>query len=153
MALTWKIVIDCADPHALADFWAAALDYTVEDPGALVTELRESGRIPASEVTTHLGSERFARFAAIRHPDDPFTEFTGIGAGRRILFQQVPEPKQVKNRLHLDLHDDGGDVEALVTRLEAFGARRIEFVDEGPAGSWWVMADPEGNEFCAAAVG
>lgn len=151
MALNWKIVIDCADPHALADFWAAALEYTVEDPGQLVTELREGGQLPAGEVITHLGSERFAGYAAIRHPEDPFNPFTGVGAGRRFLFQRVPEPKQVKNRVHLDLHDEGGDIESLVFRLEAFGARRIEFVDEGPAGRWWVMADPEGNEFCAAA--
>ncbi len=31
MTLNWKVVIDCADPHAQAAFWAAALGYVVED--------------------------------------------------------------------------------------------------------------------------
>ncbi len=151
MALQWKLVIDCSAPHALADFWAAALEYTVEDPSTLVRELLASGQLPASAAVTHLGSERFAALAAIRHPDDPYDPFTGVSRGRRILFQGVPEPKQGKNRLHVDVQAATGSLDELVARLEAFGASRVEFVDEGPAGRWWVMRDPEGNEFCAAA--
>jgi predicted enzyme related to lactoylglutathione lyase len=62
----------------------------------------------------------------------------------------VPEAKQVKNRLHIDIHSDDGDLEALATRLENLGATRVNEVDQGPAGHWWVMRDPEGNEFCVA---
>jgi hypothetical protein len=56
----------------------------------------------------------------------------------------VPEPKTVKNRLHLDLRAD--DQEAEVRRLEALGARRID-IGQGDV-TWVVMADPEDNEFC-----
>lgn len=63
---------------------------------------------------------------------------------------QVPEPKSTKNRLHIDIHSGSGTLDALVTRLEALGATRVREFDKGPAGHWWVMKDPEGNEFCAA---
>ncbi|MFC7765198.1 VOC family protein [Leucobacter soli] len=56
----------------------------------------------------------------------------------------------MKNRLHLDVHAGEGGLDALVDRLESLGAERIEWIDQGPAGRWWVMRDPEGNEFCAA---
>ena len=149
MALHWKLVVDSTDPHAQADFWAAALDYHVEDPGALVSELLHLGRLPEADAVTHLGTHRFAALAAVRHPDDPFDSHSGAGLGRRILFQRVPEHKQGKNRLHIDVHDGGGDPDTLAARLEAFGATRVEFIDEGPIGRWWIMQDPEGNEFCA----
>jgi hypothetical protein len=61
------------------------------------------------------------------------------------LFNKVPEPKTVKNRAHLDLDTD--DVDAAVIRLVTLGARKIRFVNEGNR-PWWIMADPEGNEFC-----
>jgi Glyoxalase-like domain len=67
------------------------------------------------------------------------------GAKPYLLFNKVPEPKTVKNRVHLDL--DTQDVEAEVKRLVALGARKLRFVDEG-AHPWWIMADPEDNEFC-----
>ncbi len=72
------------------------------------------------------------------------------GPGPKLILQQVPEPKTVKNRLHLDLdHEAGFDVEAEVARLEALGAtRRSGFIEEFGEGGWVVMADPEGNEFC-----
>jgi catechol 2,3-dioxygenase-like lactoylglutathione lyase family enzyme len=56
-------------------------------------------------------------------------------------FVPVPEPKTVKNRIHLDLVTD--DVSALV----AAGARVVRPRDEEIA--WTVLADPDGNEFCA----
>ena|SRR5215471_11115475 len=43
----------------------------------------------------------FRTLQAVRHPDDPVQEGIGIGLGRRLLFQQVPEPKTVKNQPHL----------------------------------------------------
>lgn len=145
----WKLVIDCRDAHALADFWAAALEYAVEDPGALVAQLVSAGQLPEAAVVQHAGSDRFRGLAAIRHPADPFDPLSGAGAGRRILFQEVPEAKQVKNRLHIDVHG-GTSIDELADRLEALGATRVERIDQGPAGRWWVMRDPEGNEFCAA---
>jgi hypothetical protein len=66
------------------------------------------------------------------------------GGSPDLLFQSVPEPKTVKNRLHLDLRAD--DQEAEVRRLEALGARRID-IGQGDV-TWVVMADPEDNEFC-----
>jgi hypothetical protein len=59
----------------------------------------------------------------------------------------VPEAKQTKNRLHLDLRADGTSFEAEVDRLEGLGARRVD-VGQGPDVSWVVFADLEGNEFC-----
>jgi len=61
-----------------------------------------------------------------------------------LLFAQVPEPKAVKNRLHLDFRPDDRDAE--VERLLGLGATRAD-VGQGDE-SWVVLADPEGNEFC-----
>ncbi|MET7908219.1 VOC family protein [Streptomyces avermitilis] len=149
-ALHWKLVIDTQDALALADFWAAALDYEVEDNSDLIAGLLATGRLPEAAVTEHDGRRVFRGFAAIRHPQDPYEKATGIGQGRRILFQDVPEAKTVKNRLHLDVHAEPGGRDALVARLESLGADRLREVDQGPAGHWWIMRDPEGNEFCVA---
>lgn len=62
-----------------------------------------------------------------------------------VLLQQVPESKACKSRVHLDIETD--DIEAEVSRLEALGARRQEFVE-----GWWVMQDPAGNDFCVVPV-
>jgi Glyoxalase-like domain len=59
----------------------------------------------------------------------------------------VPEAKQVKNRLHLDLRADRTSFEAEVGRIEGLGARRVD-VGQDPDVTWIVFADPEGNEFC-----
>ena len=150
MALAWKLVVDTVDAPALADFWAAALGYEVEDPTALVDQLLAAGQLPQEAVAEHGGRRLFRGMAAIRHPDDPFDPTSGIGRGRRLLFQDVPERKTVKNRLHIDVHRGDADLEELVTRLEGLGATRLREEDQGPAGHWWVMQDPEGNEFCAA---
>ncbi|MQS38504.1 VOC family protein [Streptomyces katsurahamanus] len=150
MALNWKLVIDSDNAAVLADFWAAALDYTVEDPDALIGQLLAAGHIGEDAVTEHGGRRRFRGYAAIRHPEDPFDETSGIGRGRRLLFQDVPESKTVKNRLHIDVHAESEALDHLVARLESLGATRVREVDRGPAGHWWVMLDPESNEFCAA---
>ncbi len=62
----------------------------------------------------------------------------------------MPEGKSCKNRLHIDVHSEPGGLASLVARLERLGATRVREVDKGPAGHWWIMQDPEGNEFCAA---
>lgn len=67
--------------------------------------------------------------------------------GPKLLLQHVPEPKAVKNRMHLDI--DAADIEAEAARLEALGARRVRSDQVHEHGtSWILMADPEGNEFC-----
>ncbi|MBT2384117.1 VOC family protein [Streptomyces sp. ISL-11] len=150
MPLNWKLVVDSQDAPVLADFWAAALEYEVEDPGVLIGRLLAAGHIGEDAVTEHRGRRTFRGYAAIRHPEDPFDEISGIGRGRRLLFQNVPEAKTAKNRLHIDVHSEPGGLAELVARLETLGATRVHEVDRGPAGHWWVMRDPEGNEFCAA---
>ncbi|MFF4342667.1 VOC family protein [Kitasatospora sp. NPDC001540] len=149
MTLTWKLVVDSRDSAELAEFWAAALEYEVEDPTALIDDLLAAGRLPAAAVREHGGRKLFRGYAAVRHPEDPADPASGVGRGRRILFQDVPEAKQGKNRLHIDVHS-GGELDAVVARLEKLGATRVEEQDQGPAGHWWVMRDPEGNEFCVA---
>jgi hypothetical protein len=63
------------------------------------------------------------------------------------LFNQVPEGKSAKNRVHLDLTAGGADGDAEVDRLVGLGAKRVAEHDEGGS-RWAVLADPEGNEFC-----
>ncbi|MFI6642757.1 VOC family protein [Streptomyces sp. NPDC050504] len=150
MALGWKLVIDSTYAPALADFWAAALEYEVEDPSALVEQLLAAGHIGEEAVLEHGGRKTFRGYAAIRHPEDPFDATSGVGRGRRVLFQDVPEGKAGKNRLHIDVHGEPGGLAALVARLEALGATRVQEFDKGPAGHWWTLRDPEGNEFCAS---
>ena len=69
-----------------------------------------------------------------------------LGVGPELGFQRVPEPKLVKNRVHLDLRVT--DRAAEVERLVALGASAGTTYDDG---AWTVMADPEGNEFCVVA--
>ena len=84
-------------------------------------------------------------------PEDPFDQTSGVGRGRRLLFHDVPEGKVGKNRLHLDVHSEPGGLGKLVALLEELGATRVREVDKGPpAGHWWIMQDPEGNQFFAA---
>lgn len=143
----WKLVVDAADPHAQADFWAAALRYTVEDHSAFVERLLGAGAVPDDLTTEVRGRRAWRDLAAVRHPDDPYEEGSGTGLGRRLLFQRVPGTKTGKNRLHLDLHPGAGRREEEVARLELLGAKVLRRVDE-PSGAWVVMADPEGNEYC-----
>lgn len=63
-----------------------------------------------------------------------------------LVFAPVPEPKTVKNRLHLDLNPTGVDQPEELERLLALGARPVD-VGQGEV-PWVVLADPEGNEFC-----
>jgi hypothetical protein len=65
-----------------------------------------------------------------------------------LVFVEVPEPKTVKNRVHLDLVPEGGSQDDEVVRLEALGARIVDDRRMAEPGGWVMMADPEGNEFC-----
>jgi predicted enzyme related to lactoylglutathione lyase len=66
-----------------------------------------------------------------------------------MLFQLVPEPKTVKNRMHLDVRIGTDDVERTVAALTARGAKFLHTGRQGPH-SWVTLADPEGNEFCVS---
>jgi catechol 2,3-dioxygenase-like lactoylglutathione lyase family enzyme len=64
-----------------------------------------------------------------------------------LLFAKVPEPKAVKNRLHIDVSPRDRDQAEEVERILALGATHAD-VGQGDDVSWVVLADPEGNEFC-----
>ena len=66
-----------------------------------------------------------------------------------LTLQRVDEPKTVKNRMHVDLLVD--DLDSEVRRLEELGALRLTAAPHEEFGqTWFVLADPEGNEFCVA---
>ncbi len=118
------IVFDCRDAWSLAQWWAEVLGYRVRPHTAEdIAKLRERG---------------------IEHPEDD----TDIavdpidGNGPSFWFCEVPEPKTVKNRLHIDVY---GDTDALIAR----GATLVEATQD----NWVVLADPEGNEFCVFPIG
>ena len=69
---------------------------------------------------------------------------TNPTSGPRLAFHKVPEPKTVKNRLHLDLRADQFEAES--KRLIGLGATPIRDVEQ-PTARWTTFADPEGNEF------
>ncbi|MFD7552535.1 VOC family protein [Streptomyces sp. NPDC059816] len=145
--LHWKLVVDAGDPHAQAAFWAAALGYEIEDNSALIERLLGFNAVTEDQTVESGGRRAWRDLIAVRHPDDPFDGDTGAGLGRRLLFQRVPEPKTVKNRLHIDVHTPSGERATEEARLIALGASVLHRVTE-PAGGWVLMADPEGNEFC-----
>jgi predicted enzyme related to lactoylglutathione lyase len=66
------------------------------------------------------------------------------------MFVKVPESKQVKNRVHVDLAT--ADLDAELERLAGLGATRIADLDEGGT-RWTTLADPEGNEFDVVQTG
>jgi len=68
----------------------------------------------------------------------------GDTSGPRITFNTVPEPKTVKNRLHLDLISDTFDAET--ERLLSLGAQRLRDLQRDKS-RWTTFADIEGNEF------
>ncbi|MEU4519630.1 VOC family protein [Amycolatopsis sp. NPDC024027] len=64
-----------------------------------------------------------------------------------LLFLRVPEPKTVKNRLHLCLQPDIPRDEE-ISRILALGATLVNDLRNPDGTGWAVLADPEGNEFC-----
>ena len=141
MAFDFQVVIDSAQPHVLADWWAEVLGWQVEPQDeAFIRRMVEIGAATEGDTTTHRGRLVWRVGAAIISPlpDRP-----------RVLFQHVPEPKAGKNRLHLDVRVGLERQEAEVSRLLALGATELWRGAQGPS-SWVTMADPEGNEFCVA---
>jgi Glyoxalase-like domain len=136
-----QVAIDCADPRRLAEFWAAALGYALQPPPEGFNSWEEfltARGVPETEWNSR---------NAVVDPD---------GRGPRIFFQRVPEPKTVKNRLHLDVNAGGPldtppderkrRVDAEVERLVELGATRVHVTEE-----WGerhvLLLDPAGNEF------
>lgn len=138
-----QVTFDCADPGALSRFWCQVLGYELDTP-------------PPGFDTWDAALEAFGvppeqrNSASACHDPD--------GTGPRLLFQQVPEGKSVKNRVHLDVRAapglEGDDrmsvLESQCERLVAAGASRIQRHEPAPPLShgFIVMVDPEGNEFC-----
>ncbi|MFC4063491.1 VOC family protein [Actinoplanes subglobosus] len=84
-------------------------------------------------------------------PDEPGDEECLIISrdGRhRLLFIQVPEAKQAKNRIHLDLRPADGSRDTELARLLKLGATEVSDLRNPDGTGWVVLADPEGNEFC-----
>jgi len=86
-----------------------------------------------------------------RRPNEPGHEeclISSTDGSQRLLFIQVPDAKQVKNRLHLDLKPAESTREQELERLSGLGAREVADRRRPDGSGWVVLADPEGNEFC-----
>ena len=85
----------------------------------------------------------------VRHPNYVWLGRLG-DKGPALAFQLVPEPREGKNRIHLDLA--AADPEAFTARDIELGGSRIEDHEAGDF-HWSVLADPEGNVFCVTPAG
>ncbi|GAB2861760.1 VOC family protein [Actinocorallia aurea] len=146
-----QITFDCHDPRALSLFWRDVLGYV--HPGPPGVDLPEGADPLAAweDFLARIGVPEAARNtrSAIEDPE---------GRGPRLFFQQVPEGKTAKNRVHLDVRaapglsgdDRMAALEAEADRLVALGATRVRRLEPAPplGGGHLIMADPEGNEFC-----
>ena len=149
MTANWHLTVDCADTSRLVRFWCAALGYVPEPAPAgwdSWLDYWRAGGISAEELG---GAEQGS--GAIVDPE---------GLRPRIWFQEVPEPKSVKNRLHVDVRHTPGreampyaarraSVDAEVERLVALGAS-IAYRNAPEGADYYAVTlrDPEGNEFC-----
>lgn len=151
MSATIQITFDARDPAALSAFWKEVLGYV--HPGPPGVEL-SPGEDPLE------AWDAFLERAGV--PEDQRNSASALedpdGRGPRFFFQQVPEEKVAKNRVHVDvrtaadLRDDErmAAIERECERLVALGGSRLVRHDPEPPMSlgFIVMADPEGNEFC-----
>ena len=117
------IVFDCADAAPLARFWAAALGWEVAP-----SEEDELARLSAEGVDDPEDDPS----VMVEPPDG-----SGLPA---LFFTEVPESKEVKNRVHLDVTADGA-IHDEVDRLTGLGARLRNWT-EGDGTGWAVMLDP-----------
>ncbi|GLY43202.1 hypothetical protein Amsp01_092250 [Amycolatopsis sp. NBRC 101858] len=85
-----------------------------------------------------LGYRVFAR-------DETGVAIRGATTSPDILFVRVTEPKTAKNRMHFDVCPTDRGQDAELARLLDLGAQRSTIIGSG---SWVVLEDPEGNEFC-----
>jgi hypothetical protein len=144
MPTRFQLVIDCAEPELLARFWAAALGYEFQPP--------PDGFATWDDYWRDVGVPEEELGVGVDSIIDP------AGGGPRIWFQQVPEGKTIKNRLHLDVMVGGGREVPLGTRKERVDAEARRLAELGgtiigsptPEGLdhyGVAMKDPEGNEF------
>ncbi|NMO15782.1 VOC family protein [Pyxidicoccus fallax] len=90
------------------------------------------------DAATEFWSRAFGRAVLPPDPDSPtYRELKTREGETLLLVQKVDHP----SRVHLDIEAD--DIEAEVKRLEALGAKRVEFIRR-----WWVMEAPTGHRFC-----
>ena len=145
-ALNIQVAVDCRHAHVLADWWAETLGWVVEpsDP-VFIRSMIDQGFATEADTETHRGGLVWRGAAAITPGDQ-----LGSPERLRVLFQEVPEDKVVKNRIHLDVRGTpGSDPEATRASLEGRGATFLWAGQQGPH-RWITMADPEGNEFCVS---
>jgi Glyoxalase-like domain len=84
-------------------------------------------------------------------PNEPGHEECMIYApdrATRLLFIEVPDAKVLKNRIHLDLRPSDRSREDEVERLVTLGATQVADRRRPDGSGWFVLTDPEGNEFC-----
>lgn len=80
--------------------------------------------------------------------DDTSVQIAGDDRAPTILFYRTEDPKEGKNRIHVDVCPVvPSSREEEVERLVRLGARTID-IGQDPASPWVVLADPEGNELC-----
>ncbi len=151
MSRAMQVTFDAHDPRALSTFWRDVLGYVHPGPPGVHVPEGADPLAAWDDFLAQIGvpeDQRNSR-SAIEDPD---------GVGPRVFFQQVPEDKVAKNRVHLDVRAAPGlqgeermaALEAECERLVALGARRLERHEPAPpmSAGHIVMADPEGNEFC-----
>jgi len=133
----WHILND-PDGVALCVFGPHPADPTALGPFELVVDAVDPPAIAgwwAERTGGTVGSRDGAPYVWIEGAADfPFMFW---------VFHSVPEPKTVKNRVHWDVKL----VDTTIDGLLAAGATLLRAKDDEIR--WWVMADPEGNEFCA----
>lgn len=88
MARELQIAFDCGDPAGLVVFWAEALGYRLQDP-------------PARFESWDQALE--AMGVPVEQRNDASAAVAPAGSGQRLFFQRVPEGKQARNRVHLDV--------------------------------------------------
>ncbi|MFD9645777.1 VOC family protein [Streptomyces sp. NPDC059082] len=151
MSRRFQVTFDAHDPRALSSFWRDALKYVHPGPPGV--------EVPEGVDPLDVWDEFLARIGV---PEDQRNSRSAIedpeGEGPRVFFQQVPEDKVAKNRVHLDVRAAPGlqgeermaALEAECDRLVGLGAKRVRRVDPQPpmSAGHLVMTDPEGNEFC-----
>ncbi|MFD1824208.1 MULTISPECIES: VOC family protein [Mumia] len=151
MSREFQVTFDAHDPRALSTFWRDVLGYVHPGPPGVDVPEGDDPLAAWDDFLAQIGVPEEARNSrsAIEDPD---------GKGPRVFFQQVPEDKASKNRLHLDVRAAPGlegdarmdALEAECERLVALGATRLRRFEPAPPleAGHVMMADPEGNEFC-----
>jgi len=146
-----QVTFDAHDPRAVSSFWRDVLGYVHPGPPGVALPHGADPLAAWDEFLARAGVPEGQRntASALEDPD---------GHGPRLFFQQVPEDKVVKNRLHLDVRAAPGlqgdermaALEAECARLVALGAARLSRFEPAPpmSAGFIVMADPEGNELC-----